>query len=103
MVKRAGLAVPPQLDFKREEAEAKIADIEAVEVVVVDGIGTKVPGFGGIFAELNSKDGLELSDFLMCEQFGIVHSEMGVVIGVHVGIVFFGWRLFDSLGGLTNP
>jgi hypothetical protein len=66
MVKRARLAVAAQLDLKGEEAEAKIADIEAVEVVVVDGVGAKVPGLGCIFAELNSKDGLELSDFLMC-------------------------------------
>jgi hypothetical protein len=28
---------------------------------------------------------------------------MRVVVGVHVGIAFFRWRVFDPLGGLTNP
>ena len=28
---------------------------------------------------------------------------MRVVIGVHMGIAVFRWRVFDSLAGLTNP
>jgi len=67
VIKRACLTVASQLDFQCEEAEAKIANIKTVQVVVVDGIGTKVPCFSCIFTELNSKDGLELSDLLMCQ------------------------------------
>jgi flagellar biosynthesis GTPase FlhF len=43
MKKRAALGVPLELHFEREEAEAEIADVEAIEVVVVDGVGTEVP------------------------------------------------------------
>lgn len=103
MVKRTVLAVASELYFDCEEAQTKITDIEAVQVMIVDGIGTKVPCLGRISTELNPKDGLELSNFLVCQQFGIVHSEMRVVVGVHVGIAFFSWRVFDPLVGLTNP
>jgi hypothetical protein len=43
MKKRAALRVPLELHFQREEAEAEIADVEAIEVVVVDGVGAEVP------------------------------------------------------------
>jgi hypothetical protein len=43
MKKRAALGVPLELHFQREEAEAEIADVEAIEVVVVDGVGAEVP------------------------------------------------------------
>jgi len=59
--------VPFELDTKREETEAEIADIEAVEVVIVDGVGREVPGVSGVFSELQFEDSLELGDFLMCE------------------------------------
>lgn len=40
---RTRLAVPLQFHFKRVKAEAKFAHVEAVEVVIVDGVGTEVP------------------------------------------------------------
>lgn len=52
--------------------------------MVVDRIGTEVPSVSGIFSELEAKDSLELGDFLMCKQFGVVHTEVRVIIGVHV-------------------
>jgi hypothetical protein len=39
--------VPVQLDLEREEAEAEVADVEAVQVVVVDRVGAEVPGVSG--------------------------------------------------------
>jgi hypothetical protein len=50
--------------------------------VKVDGIGTEVPGIRGVPTELQSKDSFELSDLLMSDEFGVVHTEVGVVIGV---------------------
>ena len=38
-----------ELFLEREKTEAEITDVEAVEVVVVDGVGTKVPWLGGIY------------------------------------------------------
>jgi hypothetical protein len=98
----ADLAVLTQFNFQCEEAETEIAGVEAVEVVVVDRIGAEVPGFGGMPAELYPVDGLELGDFLVCEQFGVVHTEMGVVVGVHVGVGFIGGGVLDAVAGLAD-
>jgi len=70
--------------LKCEEAEAKIADIEAIQVVVVNGIGTEVPSISGIATKLDSEHSFEFCDFLMSYEFGIVHAEMGVVVWVHL-------------------
>ena len=43
MEERAALGVPLALHFQREEDEAEISEVEAVEVVVVDGVGAEVP------------------------------------------------------------
>lgn len=43
-----------------------------------------LPSVGGVAAELQPEYGLELGDFLVGEQFGVVHAEMRVVVGVHV-------------------
>lgn len=43
MEKGAVLAVAFELGFEGEEAEAEVADVEAVKVVVVDGVGAEVP------------------------------------------------------------
>ncbi len=59
--------MPFEFHFECEEAEAKIADVETVEVVVVDGVGREVPGVSGVLSELEFEDGLELGDFLMGE------------------------------------
>lgn len=32
-----------EFDFQREEAEAEVADVEAIKVVVVDGVGAEIP------------------------------------------------------------
>ena len=47
---RAYLGVTFEFYFQTEEREAEVADIKAIEVVVVDWVGTKVPGVSGIFA-----------------------------------------------------
>lgn len=65
MEQRTGFTVAFELDLEREETQAEIADIEAVEVVIVDGVGTEIPGISGMPAELQSKDGLKLGNFLM--------------------------------------
>ena len=57
--------MPFELDFKREETKAKIADIETVEVVIVDGVGREVPGISGVPSKLQFENGFELGDFLM--------------------------------------
>ena len=97
------LRVAVELDLKGEEAEAEVADVEAVEVVVVDGVGAEVPGVSGVLAELEPEDGLVFGDFLMSLQFGVVHAEVGVVIGVDVGVILFEGRLLDALAGAANP
>jgi hypothetical protein len=100
---RAVLRVPVQLDLEREEAQAEVADVEAVQVVVVDRVGAEVPGVSGVLAELQPEDGLEFGDFLMSLQLGVVHAEVGVVIGVDVGVILFEGRLLDALAGAANP
>lgn len=64
--KWAYLGVPFELDLKCEETKAKIADIEAVKVVIVDGIWREVPGISGVLSELEFENCFKLGDFLMC-------------------------------------
>lgn len=73
-----------------EEAEAEIADVETVKVVIVDGVGTEVPGIRGIFAELQPEYGFKLGDFLVSQEFGVVHAEVRVVVGMDVRVVLLG-------------
>jgi hypothetical protein len=56
----------------------------------------EVPGISGVFAELEAEDSLKLGDFLMGQKFGVVHSEVGVVVGMYVrGVVLLGGRVLD--------
>ena len=65
-------------------------------------MGKALPCVGGVAAELQAKDGLELGDFLVGEQFGIVHAEMRVIVGVHVGSAVLEGRLLDLGGGAAD-
>ena len=96
------LSVSQEFLLKGEEVETEVADVEAIEVVVVDGVGTEVPRLGGVGAQLDAEDGLELGDFLMGEEFGVVHAVVGVVVGVHVAGVVFRGCLFDLEVGLAD-
>ena len=100
----ADFRVPLELGVEGEEAEAEIADVEAVEAVVVDGVGAEVPGISGVFAHLYAQDGLELGDFLMGEQFGVVHAEVDIVVGVDIGgdLLMEGTLLDLEGGGLDT-
>lgn len=102
MKQRTGLAVPFELDLQREETQAEIADIEAVEVVIVDGVGTEVPGVSGIPAELQAKDGLKLGNFLMSEQFSVVHAEMRVIVGMDMRVIFIQRGFLDPRPSLLD-
>lgn len=56
----------------------------------------EVPGISGVFAELETEDSLKLGDFLVGQQFGVVHTEVGVVVGMYVGgVVLLGGRVLD--------
>lgn len=46
MEEGAAFAVALEFDLEGEETEAEIADVEAVKVVVVDGVGAEVPAWG---------------------------------------------------------
>jgi hypothetical protein len=70
--------------------------------VIVDRVGTEVPSVSRVLAELEAEDSLEFSDFLMSLQFGVVHAEVGVVVGVDVGVILFEGGLLDTLGGPSN-
>lgn len=71
--------------------------------MVVDGVGTEVPSVSCVLAQLQAEDSLEFGDFLMSLQFGVVHAEVGVVVGVYVRVILFEGRLLDALGGAPNP
>ncbi len=59
-----------------------------------------LPCVSGVSAELQPEDRFELGDFLMGEQFGVVHAEMRVIVGVHVrGSVVEGGLLDPGGGG----
>lgn len=61
-----------------------------------------IPGISSVSTELQSKDSFELGDFLMCQQFCIVHAEVRVVIGVHVGAAILEGSLLDLSIGLAD-
>jgi hypothetical protein len=73
-----------ELHLEGEETEAKIANVETVEVVIVYGVWTEVPSVCGVLSQLESEDCFELSDFLMSQQFCVVHSEVRVVVRMDV-------------------
>ncbi len=102
MEKRTVFTMPFEFDLKCEKTQAKITDIETVEVVVVDGIRTEVPSISGMPTELETKDCFEFSDFLMGKQFCIVHTEMRVIIWMHVSATFVKRGFLDLEVGLPD-
>lgn len=52
VVQQAGRTVPLQLHFQRVEAQAEVADVEAIQTVVVYWIGAEIPGIRNVFSEL---------------------------------------------------
>jgi hypothetical protein len=99
----AVLRMAVKLDLEGKEAEAEVTDVKAVQVVIIDGVRAEVPGISGMFTELEPEHSLEFGDFLMSLQFGVVHAEVGVVIGVDVGVILFEGRLLDALASTANP
>jgi hypothetical protein len=83
MVKRAYFAMAFEFYLECEETETEITYIEAVEIVVVDGVRTEVPGVSSISTELQTEYCLVFGDFLMSEQLCVVHTVVWVVIGMH--------------------
>ena len=72
--------------------------------MIVDWVRTKVPCISGIFAQLQPKYRLKLSNFLVGLQFGIVHAEVRVVVGMETRCVLLMRRvLFDFKGGGLDP
>ncbi len=52
--------------------------------MVVNWIGTIVPGFRHVLSELNSRNCFKLGVLLMGEQLSMIHTQMGVVIWMNV-------------------
>ena len=49
VVEGTDLRVTPQLNLQTKETKTKIANVEAIQVVIVDWVRTKVPCISGIF------------------------------------------------------
>jgi hypothetical protein len=88
-----------EFDVEGEHAQAEIAEVEAVEVLEVDGVGTEIPGICGIFAQLQSENSLELRNFLMILQLRRVHTEVRILVGMRIGCLGAAVFNFD-VGGL---
>lgn len=83
-----------QFLLEGEETEAELAQVQAVDVVVVDRIGTVVPGFGLVLAELDTVDSFELGGLLMGVERGVVHAEvLGVIVLLFVFVLLAGFLL----------
>jgi hypothetical protein len=97
VVEGAALAVPLEFGLESEEAEAEVADVEAVQVVVVHRVGAEVPGVRNVPAQLNLVDCFEFGDFLVGLKFSVVHAAVGVVVGVDVAQRLLAVRIVDLL------
>lgn len=78
--------------------------------MVVNGVRAVVPGLGHVFSELDSGNGFEFRVLLVGEEFCVVHTKMGVVVGMDVDVVggllccvffYLLMGLFDS--GIWDP
>lgn len=70
--------------------------------MIVDRVGAEVPGVSGMPAELQSKDSLKLGNFLMSEQFSIVHTEMRVIVGMDMRVIFIKRGFLDPRPSLLD-
>lgn len=70
--------------------------------MIVDGVGTEVPGVSGMPAELQSKDRLKLGNFLMGKQFSVVHAEMRVIVGMDMRVIFIQRGFLDPRPSLLD-
>lgn len=103
MIERTSLRVSLELDLKSKKAQAKIAEIEAVQVMIVDRVRTEVPSVCCPLPELESKDSFELGDFLMCDELGIVHAEVWIVVGMEMrGILLGAVTVLDASSGWVD-
>lgn len=90
------------------ETEAELADVEAVDVVVVDGVGAVVPGLTLIRSDEYSGDCFEFGHLQMHLQRLMVHAlVLGVLVvelllrALLLGLLLFYEfaRLLDEFGG----
>jgi len=88
-----------ELYLECEETEAKIANIETVEVMIVNGVRREVPSISSILSKLQSKNCFEFSVFLMYVKFCVVETKMWVVIWMDArGIVISFSFLYFHVG-----
>lgn len=74
VVKWTRLTVTFQFLRQSEEIETKLANIETVDVMIVNWVGTVVPSFRHVLSKLNSRNRFEFRIFLMSKQFSVVHT-----------------------------
>lgn len=99
MEKRAIFAMTLDFLLESEETETKLTEIQAVDIMVVNGIWAIVPCLRLVFADLNPVDGFEFSGLLMRNQSSMVHS---VVLRVVIFLSFLGLLVPLLLGVLVD-
>ena len=103
MIQRTNLGMSFKLNFKSKKTETEIAEIQAVQIVIVDWIRTEIPSVSCPLAQLQSEDSFELGNLLVSQELGVVHAEVRVVVGVEMGwIVLRSIVVLDSSGGRTD-
>ena len=65
--------------------------------MVVDGIRAEVPSISCVFSHLQAKYGLEFGDLLMCDEFGVVHTKVRVVVRMDMSGDFLMWGIVVDL------
>lgn len=104
----AFLAMPFQFILDGIEAQAELADEQALNVMVESWVRAIVPCATAEFAKLNAVDCLNLGHFLMGDESGSIHSFMLAVLGVlllpsiFLGFLDLGLLIIDALVGLNH-
>lgn len=99
MEKWTNLWMSLEFYLKCKETETKIADIETVQVVIIDGVRREVPAISSVLSELQFENCFEFCGFYMFKKFCIGHSKVRVVIWMHVrGMVFCVGVLYFQVG-----
>ncbi len=74
VIKWTRLTVTFQFLRQSEEIKTKLANIQTVDVMIVNWVGAVVPSFRHVLSKLNSRNCFEFSIFLMSKQFSVVHT-----------------------------
>lgn len=93
MIERAYFAMFFKLWRSNIKTEAKVTDIQAFQVMIINRIGTEIPSISYKLSKLDPINRFEFSDLLMDLKLTIAHPLVRIIVGMEL----FSWLFWCNI------